>query len=95
MKEKRILTLEETKERYFPITQSAEDFKKEHLLSLADLETRRRDDNTYVNIPDEYRNNNIRRIKHYIEIRSDWEKAQPEYQVFIESMKKSLAMLTQ
>lgn len=80
-KEKRILTLE--------------DLKKEHLLFLADVETRRRDDNEYVNISDEYRDNNIRRIKHYIEIRSDWEKSQPEYKTFIKSMEKSLAMLVQ
>ena len=65
-----------------------------HLLHLAECEQHRRDNGEYNRVSATYKQNNINRINHYIELRTEAEKQMPEYKIFIDSMEKSLAILS-
>lgn len=66
-----------------------------HLLNLAECEQSRRENKEYIGLSAISKRNNISRIKHYIELRTEEEKRMPEFQIFIDSMEKSLAILMQ
>ena len=59
---------------------------------LADSEKRSQNDGTYTNASEIYKANSIKRIQHYIDVRTSQEKALPEYKTFIRAMEKSIAM---
>lgn len=67
-------------------------YKADHLLHLAKCEMYRRENREYNGVSATYKQNSINRIKHYIELRTEDEKQMPEYKIFMDSMKKSLAM---
>jgi len=64
----------------------------EHLIMLADSEKQRQNDGTYTNATEIFKANSIKRIQHYIDVRTPQEKALPEYNIFIQAMEKSIAM---
>ena len=68
--------------------------KAEHLLHLAECEQHRRDNGAYNRASATYKQNSINRIKHYIDLMAESEKLMPEYTIFIDSMEKSLAILS-
>ena len=90
----RNLSIEQIRQKYFSDKTTQEEIKAEHLLHLAECERHRRDNGEYNGIPEVYKQNNINRIKHYIELRTEEEKQMPEYKIFIDSMEKSLAILS-
>lgn len=71
-----------------------EDCQREHLIMLVKSEERRRNDGTYAKASVAFKKNSIDRIKHYINIRTPEEREMKEYQIFIDSMRKSLALLS-
>ena len=90
----RQLTVEQIKEKYFSDVPTAEELNAEHLLHLAECEQHRRDNGEYNRVSATYKQNSINRIKHYIELRTEAEKQMPEYKIFIDSMEKSLDILS-
>ena len=66
------------------------EWERQHLLMLANAEKSRHDE--YVSASAEFKENSIKRILHYIEIRTEEEKRLVEYKTFIEAMEKSLEL---
>ena len=91
----RNLSIEQIRQKYFSDKTTQEEINAQHLLHLAECEQYRRDNGDYNGIPEVYKQNNINRIKHYIELRTEAEKLMPEYKIFIASMEKSLAILSE
>ena len=94
MKSDRNLTVKQIKEKYFADTQTKEDCQRKHLVMLAENEEQKRNDGTYTNASIVFKKNSIDRIKKYIGNRTAEERTMNEYHVFIDSMEKSLAMLS-
>ena len=90
----RNLSLEQIKQKYFADKITQEEITAKHLLHLAECEQHRRDNGEYNRVSATYKQNSINRIKHYIELRTEAEKRMPEYKIFIDSMEKSLAILS-
>ena len=90
----RNLSLEQIKQKYFANEPTEQEITAKHLLHLAKCEQHYRDSGEYSRISATYKQNNINRIKHYIELRTEAEKQMPEYKIFIDSMEKSLAILS-
>ena len=90
----RNLSLEQIKQKYFTDKITQEEITVEHLLHLAECEQHRRNSGEYNGVSAAYKRNSINRIKHYIELRTEAEKLMPEYKIFIDSMEKSLAILS-
>ena len=90
----RNLSLEQIKQKYFTNKITQEEIPAEHLLHLAEYEQYRRDNGEYNRASATYKQNSINRIKHYIELRTEAEKQMPEYKMFIDSMEKSLDILS-
>lgn len=90
----RNLSIEQIKQKYFADKITQEEIAVQHLLHLAECEKHRRDNGEYNRVSATYKQNGINRIKHYIELRTEAEKLMPEYKIFIDSMKKSLAILS-
>ena len=90
----RNLSIEQIKQKYFADKITQEEIAAQHLLHLAECEKHRRDNREYNRVSATYKQNGINRIKHYIELRTEAEKLMPEYKIFIDSMKKSLAILS-
>ena len=70
------------------------EYQKRHLIMLARVEEQSRNDGTYANASTEFKKNSADRIKNYINIRTSEEREMEEYQIFIDSMRKSLAVLS-
>lgn len=94
MKSDKNLTIKQIKEKYFADTSTKEDCQRKHLIILAQSEEQRRIDGTYTKSNMTFKQNSINRIKKYISNRTTKEKEMKEYQVFIDSMEKSLAVLS-
>ena len=90
----RNLSIEQIKQKYFADKITQEEIAAQHLLHLAECEKHRRDNGEYNRVSATYKQNGINRIKHYIELRTEAEKLMPEYKIFIDSMEKSLAILS-
>ena len=90
----RNLSLEQIKQKYFADKITQEEIEAQHLLHLAEYEQSRRNNGEYNRVSATYKQNSINRIKHYIELRTEAEKLMPEYKIFIDSMEKSLAILS-
>lgn len=88
------LSIEQIKEKYFTGIETKEDYQREHLIMLAKSEEKRRVDGSYTNISEIFKQNSINRIKKYISNRTVEERKMKEYQVFINSMKESIVMLS-
>lgn len=86
------MTIEQIKKRYFPTEKPQRQAIAEHLIMLADSEKQRQNDGTYTNAAEIFKANSIKRIQHYIDVRTLQEKALPEYQTFIQTMEKSIAI---
>lgn len=90
----RNLSIEQIRQKYFADKTTQEKITAQHLLHLAECEQYRRDNGEYNRVSATYKQNSINRIKHYIELRTEAEKLMPEYKIFIDSMGKSLAILS-
>ena len=90
----RNLSIEQIRQKYFADKTTQEGITAQHLLHLAECEQYRRDNGEYNRVSATYKQNSINRIKHYIELRTEAEKRMPEYKIFIDSMEKSLAILS-
>ncbi len=86
------MAIEQIKKRYFPTEKPQRQAIAEHLIMLADSEKQSQNDGTYTNASEIYKANSIKRIQHYIDVRTSQEKALPEYKTFIQAMEKSIAM---
>ena len=90
----RNLSIEQIKQKYFADKITQKEIAAQHLLHLAECEHHRRDNGEYNRVSSTYKQNSINRINHYIELRTEAEKLMPEYKIFIDSMEKSLAILS-
>ena len=90
----RNLSIEQIRQKYFSDKTTQEEINAQHLLHLAECEQYRRDNGEYNGVSATFKQNGINRIKHYIELRTEAEKQMPEYKIFIDSMEKSLAILS-
>lgn len=91
MKKPYEMTIEETRAMYFPDTTTAEEAERKHLLYLAEVETWRQN-NTYPTATTAFKANSVKRVQHYIDIRTPQERLYSEYQTFIQAMEKSIAI---
>lgn len=87
-----LMTIEQIKKRYFPTEKPQRQAIAEHLMMLIDSEKQRQNDGTYANATEICKANSIKRIQHYIDVRTLQEKALPEYKMFIQTMERSIAM---
>ena len=90
--QKKLYTIDQIKKCYFPETPDPDKGIADHLLMLAEVETKRQGSNVYTLANETFKANSIKRILHYIEICTPKEKAMPEYKMFKAAMEKSIAM---
>ena len=94
------ITAEEVKRKYFKdlpteYNDAERQHIKNHLLHLAKSEQTRRTDGTYKNGDRLFLENSLQRVYRYILTRTEEERHTTEYNIFMESMNKSIKTLSE